>query len=788
MKRWISLLLCLVMALSAAAGLAEEGVSKAESEAERWVSDFLAAQKAKQKDPWVLAILEGGAREIEMTEESVRFRLRSFNPNLAAIGSYAKAPDKDAWRKAAMENVTAYGLEVTVARQADGTASAKSAAAFLNTVKREAGAAKGAFGKKEFTEGLASLLFCQPTADKKPTAASLMTARDEFAAFIDAREDMFPCESPAEWAPLFYAQRNVQFTVKNGPHNLTLRWDGVAPENLLNAAYDAASAELSSVPAAQRAKEDSLSYLWRSSLAAAAVNAKKGRLQTQTAVFDIDELAAGKVPQGYSAYFGRYNAGEIFANLVEGYRQMPAEASQPLPKTGVISQVQKKGVSVIVKVPKDGRNTYVQLRDADTGVIQAEAFIAPGKNVTMKVAESFYTAQFATGSTWYGTEGVFGPLGNYTCTNEFSVSNRNKWKLTPETEQPGIELHAITAADFAPTEDKSVHLIGVLEAEVPLGDYPENNPVISGESSLTGLAASGEAYTPVVMVLDNAEDAYPHWGVSQADLILQIPNAGAGATKLLAVFGNQYPEQAGPVRSGRSSMLPVALSFDAAFAFAGPPAVHGGQVDVEQMLVEFGMTRSHRVYNLLSNSDYKERIKNIGSHNLSCHVAKIHEHLADIGEEFEERPFLFADEKRTEGRNANIIRVLHRGENPKGNSNSASRAVFRYVPEENAYTRTNSSGVYVDRETGETVTFANVLVLRVPMAYEKNYIYLHKHMVGSGSLEIFQSGKYARGAWVRDEIGSRLVLVDENGEELKLQRGKTFIVVTNEVTEVIFTE
>ena len=156
--------------------------------------------------------------------------------------------------------------------------------------------------------------------------------------------------------------------------------------------------------------------------------------------------------------------------------------------------------------------------------------------------------------------------------------------------------------------------------------------------------------------------------------------------------------------------------------------------------------------------------------------------------EFEERPFLFADEPRTEGKTANIVRVLHRGEDPKGASNSASRAVFKYDAEKGTYIRNNSSGTYIDRLTRETVDFANVIVLRVKMSYDKNYIYLNQHMVGSGAAEIFQSGKYVQGAWVRDEADSRLVLVDQDGSELRMQRGRTFIVITNDVTEVIYTE
>ena len=237
-------------------------------------------------------------------------------------------------------------------------------------------------------------------------------------------------------------------------------------------------------------------------------------------------------------------------------------------------------------------------------------------------------------------------------------------------------------------------------------------------------------------------------------------------------------------------MLPASLMFNAAFAFAGPPAVSGGQVDLMEMLTYFRMSQTHRVYNLLNNNGFAERVHGIGGggHNLSCHIGEIHDNLVSQQVEFEERPFLFTDEPRTEGADANIVRVLHRGEDPKAGSNSASRAVYKYDPELKAYTRNNSSGVYTDRDTGEVIPLANVIVIRTRMSYEKNYIYLYKHLVGSGSAEIFQNGKYVRGAWVRNDPTSRLILVDADGQELKLQRGKSFFVLTNDVTDVIYSE
>ena len=45
-------------------------------------------------------------------------------------------------------------------------------------------------------------------------------------------------------------------------------------------------------------------------------------------------------------------------------------------------------------------------------------------------------------------------------------------------------------------------------------------------------------YAPVLVVIDNAEFAHPQWGMKDVDVLYQAPNAGKGATKLLALFSD----------------------------------------------------------------------------------------------------------------------------------------------------------------------------------------------------------------------------------------------------------
>ena len=107
-----------------------------------------------------------------------------------------------------------------------------------------------------------------------------------------------------------------------------------------------------------------------------------------------------------------------------------------------------------------------------------------------------------------------------------------------------------------PAVAQTRELEGVLEREgIPFAQNYPDHPLIPGESPTTGLPWEG-TYAPVLLVVDNAEDAHPHWGVKDADVLYQVPNAGKGATKLLALFSDTAPEAAGGSRSARPLWTP----------------------------------------------------------------------------------------------------------------------------------------------------------------------------------------------------------------------------------------
>src|SRR3989442_9745805 len=70
------------------------------------------------------------------------------------------------------------------------------------------------------------------------------------------------------------------------------------------------------------------------------------------------------------------------------------------------------------------------------------------------------------------------------------------------------------------------------------------------------------------IVVDNAIPARPQWGLSEADVVYEVPTE-AMITRFLALFCGDGPDTVGPVRSLRLQFLDIAGDYSATVAHAG---------------------------------------------------------------------------------------------------------------------------------------------------------------------------------------------------------------------------
>ena len=334
-----------------------------------------------------------------------------------------------------------------------------------------------------------------------------------------------------------------------------------------------------------------------------------------------------------------------------------------------------------------------------------------------------------------------------------------------------------------------------LDLKVKAPSSLANNPVIEGESPFTGLPMETQEYTPILLVYSNNTEGYWHWGIGSADIMIQVPNQGRGNTKILGLFASSYPEYAGGTRSARMTALPFAFAFDSAFSSANYAPVTQDQISVKGALNAANYVADEKWFDLLGNGSYKHRESGLpDSSNLVAHIREIHDIMVQKGVQFEKRPFLFTDEPLDRGDTANIIELKFYDTNDdlkNGKSMPVSNSTL-YYDEGLGYQRQMAKGIEMDRESGEVLEFANVIVMRASYQFLQEgtdwYTYSRGNYTGGGQAEIFQNGRHITGAWYRDSLYSRLIFLDDQGNELQFQRGKTFIVVNDDHCVVSYDE
>ena len=153
-------------------------------------------------------------------------------------------------------------------------------------------------------------------------------------------------------------------------------------------------------------------------------------------------------------------------------------------------------------------------------------------------------------------------------------------------------------------------------------------------------------------------------------------------------------------------------------------------------------------------------------------------------------PFKFSDTGLDRGVNVSEITINYKTTNPQYVS------AYKYNAQTGLYDRYRNGEPFYDGLTGMSTSFANVIVIRTDVSwFNNNNSRPVIQLVGQGTAEIFQNGKYIRGTWVRSHSdkqaddfksqASRMVFLDENGEELEMKVGKTFIQIVNNDQSVI---
>ena len=312
---------------------------------------------------------------------------------------------------------------------------------------------------------------------------------------------------------------------------------------------------------------------------------------------------------------------------------------------------------------------------------------------------------------------------------------------------------------------------------------PEPEPEVpSGMNPLTGLPMEPEYENrrPAAVMLNNLKAAQPQLGISQADIIYEVPVEG-GITRMLALYQTlEDVGTLGSVRSARPYFLELALGHDAIYVHAG-----GSQEAYSNL-------RSWKVDHMdgvRGGEDAKifwrdpDRRKNNGyEHSLITSGEKILEYLAQGRIPVEHAGgwnYLQAfkeDGTPAEGEAAEQVRVHFSG---------YKTGVFDYDAATGKYLVSQYGKEHTDGATGDQVSAVNVLVLKTSVSVLDNVGRLRVKTTGEGEGLFFRGGKAVPIRWSRGDRNSTFSYTLEDGSSLALGQGNSYVCILSPKTGTV---
>lgn len=321
------------------------------------------------------------------------------------------------------------------------------------------------------------------------------------------------------------------------------------------------------------------------------------------------------------------------------------------------------------------------------------------------------------------------------------------------------------------------------------GLYDPSNPLaVNPVSGLQNMDPANVGYRSVAIVVNNCYNAMSQRGISQADAIYEYETEG-GQTRLLCVFAdvNKVPE-IGSLRSarimstdlaagnnsifihyGRNARVPDHISsygidhIDGNNCSAGSKNSANGEVELPDGLFFWRDSTwlSKRALEHTAVSDGKHISEGIDHFNI--------ERTGDT-------PMLFnyvPDDSEDIANSTLTCEKLNVYFSPTNDD-----ALFEYDAELNGYYKSQYGSAQLDETTEEQLFVNNVVVIYARITGHGDGT-VDAYLEDGGEGYYFTNGKYVHLTWTKDSPNDLIVLYNDNGEELQVNRGITYICVVD---------
>ncbi len=310
------------------------------------------------------------------------------------------------------------------------------------------------------------------------------------------------------------------------------------------------------------------------------------------------------------------------------------------------------------------------------------------------------------------------------------------------------------------------------------GEMPFKKIIPYNQNLLTGigdLSAEAIGKRPVAVMVNNANQARPQYGIEQADVIFEIPVEGK-ITRLMALYADYTAmPKICPIRSCRYYFPSIAKGFDAFY-------VHwGSDQTILGYLNSLGVDRLDGLSNAYGLFGRDQSRRNSGyslEHTGYFDGTKFAEAINSSGKRLD----LKAEKADTAFKFCGMDEIV----TPTGSAcNSVhidfgpTTSTFNFDASTGKYVKKMNGTNHVDAVAGTILSFQNVFVLETSMYVRDEAGHLELNYVGSSSAKGYyiSNGVVENIHWMKENgsAAGDLKFFKENGEELTINRGKSYI-------------
>jgi len=289
-------------------------------------------------------------------------------------------------------------------------------------------------------------------------------------------------------------------------------------------------------------------------------------------------------------------------------------------------------------------------------------------------------------------------------------------------------------------------------------------------SPLSGLACQNYQRRSMAVVLAEDPVTRPLTGLSQADLVFEMPVITNSITRMIAVYVCDEPAEIGSLRSARHDFIPLMMGLDAILAHWG-----GSHFALDEL--NAGVMDNIDAMRNPYNAFYQKR--GIPQpHNGFTSMERLINSANKLGYRLENEfeGYLHTQDKSRE----TTSKVLRIGYSYPYNVS------YQYEPTTNSYLRYRTNLEEIDKSNNQQIEAKNIVVMRAFSRQIQEPDYNDLDIEGRGECQVYQNGQVIPCTWwkSKNNLTSKLYFLDKDNQEIPFVPGQTWIAIVEPHQEV----